>query len=93
MSERLERLQREIAAERVLALAELGLSFDSPLIVRGRQNPEHVIATRLARVPRLLHDEARMRMQAALVFMPWLNERRVAGGDGIIQTQERQVVA
>ena len=93
MSERLERLQREIAVERALALAEIGLSFDSPLIVRGGQAPEQVIAARLARVPQLLHDEARLRMQAALVFMPWLTGRRIASGVSIIQTQERQGVA
>lgn len=93
MSERLERLQREIEAERALALAELGLSFDGPLLVTGTQQLDQVIAARLARVPEMLHTEARLRMQAAVVFMPWLTGRKVRSGDGIIQTQEREATA
>lgn len=79
MSERLERLQREIAAEKQAALAELGLAFDGPLLVRGDQTPEQVIGARLARVPVQLRDEARLRLRRSVVLMPWLRGRQVQG--------------
>lgn len=79
MSERLERLQREIAAEREAALAELGLSFDRPLLVAGDADPTTVIAQRLARVPVQLRDEAQTRLRRSIVVLPWLRGRRVQG--------------
>ena len=79
MSERLERLQREIASEREAALAELGLSFDRPLLVAGDADPAAVIEQRLARVPVQLRDEARTRLRRSIVVMPWLRGRRVQG--------------
>ena len=80
MSERLERLQREIAAEREAVLSELGMSFAGPLLVQGdRADAERVIAQRLARIPALLHDEARRRMRASAVCVPWLKDRRIPG--------------
>jgi hypothetical protein len=89
MSERLERLQREIEAERALALAELGLSLNAPLLVTGKQQLDEVIADRLAGVPELLRNEARSRMQAAVVFLPWLTGRKVVSGESIRQTQRQ----
>lgn len=79
LSERLERLQREIAAEREAALAELGLSFDRPLLVAGDADPVAVIEQRLARVPVQLRDEARVRLRRSVVTMPWLHSRRLQG--------------
>jgi hypothetical protein len=79
MSERLERLQREIAAERAAVLAELGLSFTGPLLVQGDQDATAMIETRLARVPAQLRDEARVRLRRSIVLMPWLRGRRVQG--------------
>lgn len=79
MSERLERLQREIAAEREAALAELGLSFDGPLVAAGDADPVAVIEARLARVPVQLRDEASVRLRRAIVRLPWLRGRRVQG--------------
>jgi hypothetical protein len=86
MSERLERLQREIEAERALALAELGLSLNAPLLVTGQQQLDEVIADRLAGVPELLRSEAQSRMQAAVVFLPWLTDRKVVSGESIRPT-------
>ena len=43
MSERLERLLREIEAEKAAALAELGLAFDGPLLVIGDLTPAEAI--------------------------------------------------
>ena len=77
MSERLERLQREIAAERDAVLAELGLSFTGPLLVPGDVDATAVIESRLARVPVQLRDEARIRLHRSIVAMPWLKGRRV----------------
>jgi hypothetical protein len=79
MSERLERLQREIAAERDAVLAELGLSFTGPLLVPGDVDPTAVIEARLARVPVQLREEARVRLRRSIVAMPWLRGRRVQG--------------
>lgn len=79
MSERLERLQREIAAEREAAMAELGLNFDGPMLVPGDADAATVIEQRLARVPMQLREEARMRLRKAIVPMPWLRGRRVQG--------------
>ena len=77
MSERLDRLRRDIEAERALALAELGLSFDGPLLVRGDQMPEAIITARTSKLPEALRDEAQARMRAAVVWMPWLVGRDV----------------
>jgi len=77
MSERLERLQREIAVEKELALAELGLSFQGPLLVYGSQTPRQVIDARLANVPTALHEEATTQMMRHLIVLPWLDGRRV----------------
>lgn len=78
MSERLERLRREIAAEREAAMAELGMST-GPLLVPGDVDPTAVIETRLARVPLQLRDDARIRLRRSIVAMPWLKGRRVQG--------------
>jgi hypothetical protein len=77
MSERLERLKREISAERDAVLAELGLSFTGPLLVPGDVDATAVIEARLARVPVQLRDEARIRLRRSIVAMPWLKGRRV----------------
>lgn len=77
MSERLERLQREIAAERAAVLAELGLAFDGWLLVIGGQTPDEVIDRRLERVPAELHPEARTQMLRQVVRLPWLTGRRL----------------
>lgn len=79
MSERLERLQREIAAEREAALAELGLNFSGPVLVLGGADPAKVIEARLARVPVQLREEARVRLRRSVVTMPWLHSRRLQG--------------
>ncbi len=80
MSERLERLQREIEAERQAVLEELGLSFNGPVLVAGdAADAARVIEARLARVPELVRDQARRRMQASALVMPWLKGRRVGG--------------
>lgn len=78
MSERLERLRREIAAEREAAMAELGMST-GPLLVPGDVDATAVIEARLARVPAPLRDEARVRLRRSIVAMPWLRGRRVQG--------------
>jgi hypothetical protein len=77
MSDRLERLRNEIAAEKAAVLNELGLSFSGPLLVPGDVDPTTAIETRLARVPAQLRDEARVRMRRAILVMPWLRGRRV----------------
>lgn len=77
MSERLERLLREIEAEKAAALAELGLAFDGPMLVTGDATPNEVIERRLQRVPQALHAEARMQMLRHVVALPWLKGRRV----------------
>lgn len=79
MSERLERLQREIETERQAVLAELGLSFAGPVLVPGgAAEADRLIEQRLARVPEMLRAEARARMRAQAVLMPWLAGRRVS---------------
>lgn len=80
MSERLAALQRAIAAEREAVLAELGLSFAGPMLVQGDAGDcERLIDQRLARVPDVLHDEARRRMRQSAVLVPWLRNRRIRG--------------
>jgi hypothetical protein len=71
------------------ALAELGLSLNAPLLVTGQQQLDEVIADRLAGVPELLRSEAQSRMQAAVVFLPWLTGRKVVSGESIRQTQRQ----
>jgi allophanate hydrolase subunit 1 len=77
MSDRLERLQREIEAERQLALSELGLATDGPLIVFGDKSAQQVVRDRLARVPEMLRDEVAARMR--VISLPWVRGRRVQG--------------
>jgi hypothetical protein len=78
MSERLERLRREIEIERQAALSDLGLTFDGPLLVAGGHDEAmKVINDRLARVPSILRDEASRRMRVAVVCMPWIAGRKV----------------
>ncbi len=78
MSERVERLRREIEAERAAVMAEHGLHFDCPIVVRGGEKPDEVIQRRLERVPAGLKDDARLRMARHLVMLPWLTSRKVA---------------
>lgn len=80
MSERLEKLRREVAAEKAAVLAELGLSFDGPLLVMGSQDANTVINTRLAKVPEPLRQDARLRMLRSMVRLPFITSRRVATG-------------
>lgn len=79
MSERLERLLREIEAEKAAALAELGLAFDGPLLVIGDLTPAEAIERRLQRVPEPLRQEASARMARCIVRLPWLQGRQVSG--------------
>lgn len=79
MSERLERLQREIAEEKAAALADLGLSFEAPVLLRANQTPAEVIALRLSRVPAMLRADATHRMRRAIVSLPWLSDRAISG--------------
>ncbi len=78
MSERLERLRREIEVERKAALADLGLAFDSPILICGAASVQEVIAQRLEQVPSMLRADAEAAMQRHAVRLPWLTRRRVA---------------
>lgn len=80
MSERLERLQREIASERALLLAELGLAFDGPLLVVGRETADQAIQKRLRHVPEMLRQDAESRLRRSVVALPWLGSRWAAQG-------------
>lgn len=77
MSERLDALRREIEREKQLAMAELGLRFTSPLIVRGNDTPGAVIERHLARVPDLLKAEAKLQMAKHVIWLPWLTSRQL----------------
>lgn len=79
MSERLERLQREIAAERASVLAELGLAFDGPLLVVGALSVDDAIEQRLRSVPQVLRAEAMARLRRSAMVMPWLHSRNLSG--------------
>ncbi len=78
MSERLERLQREIAAEKQAALAELGMSFSGPLLILGDRDVGQVIAQRLEQVPAILRIEGELRLRQSVLRLPWVVGRRVA---------------
>ena len=77
MSERLERLQREIALEKAAVLAELGLAFDGPLLITGQASVEAAIRKRLARIPEVLRADAESRLRRVILVMPWLSGRDV----------------
>ena len=79
MSERLDRLLREIEAQKSAALADLGLAFDGPLLVVGDTTPAEVIQRRLQRVPEAFRQEASARMTRSIVRLPWLQGRQVSG--------------
>jgi hypothetical protein len=79
MSERLERLLREIGAEKAAAMAELGLAFDGPLLVAGSDTAEAAIERRLQRVPVPLRQDAAERIRRQVLLLPWLHARRVQG--------------
>lgn len=79
MSERLERLLREIEAEKAAALAELGLAFDGPLLVVGATSVAEAIERRLQRVPEPLRKDAAARLSRSVVRLPWLHGRRLTG--------------
>lgn len=79
MSERLDRLHREIAEEKAAALADLGLSFEAPMVLRANQTPAEAIAQRLARVPEMLRADATHRMRRSIISLPWLSTRNISG--------------
>jgi hypothetical protein len=79
MSEKLDRLLREIEVEKNAAMAELGLAFDAPLLVAGNDTAEAAIERRLQRVPAPLRQDAAERIRRQVLVLPWLNRRRVQG--------------
>ncbi len=79
MSERLEKLRREVEHEKALLMQELGLSFTGPLLVMGSQNASALIQGKLARIPAPLRAEAESKLMSSLVRLPWLDSRRVGG--------------
>jgi hypothetical protein len=79
MSEKLDRLLREIEAEKRAAMAELGLAFNGPLLVAGSDTAEAAIERRLQRVPAPLRQDAAERIRRQVLLLPWLYRRRVQG--------------
>lgn len=79
MSERLERLLREIEAEKAAALSDLGFAIDGPLVVVGDTSPAAAIERRLQRVPEPLRQEAATRLSRSVVRLSWLHGRRMTG--------------
>lgn len=80
MSERLERLLREIEAEKAAALSDLGFAFDGPLVIMGDMSPADAIEIRLRRVPGPLRQDAAARLTRSIVHLHWLHGRRIGGG-------------
>jgi len=86
----IDQLQREVAQLRNQVLARrYGVGSEALVLVLGEDTAEQAIERRLANIPHKLRDRIKVRT----VCMPWLTGRRIAGGDSIIQTQERQGVA
>jgi len=86
----IDQLQREVALLRNQVLAKrYGVGSEALVLVLGEDTEEQAIERRLANIPHKLRDRIKVRT----VCMPWLTGRRIAGGDSIIQTQERQGVA
>jgi hypothetical protein len=90
--ERLELFQREIEAECALALATLRRFLSAPLLVTGKQKLDEVIADRLAGVPELLRTKARSRVQAVVVFQPWLTRRKVGSEEEVRHTRSEEAL-
>ena len=89
MSERLDRLLREIEAEKALALQEAGLSFNGPVLVCGNVKLDQVIADRLQSIPKMLHQEAESQMRRNAVVLPWLTHRKVAANHLSVELESK----